>query len=110
MGNIVDKVIKLCNRICSGNYPITILKVYNYDKEFTINKLTIALTNDTLNIYTNEGNIYVNITDVDRAKLVIAFDKLLTFSKQASENILDEYINVENTKISNVNELDCDNN
>ena len=29
MDNIVDKVTKLCNRICSGNYPITILKVYN---------------------------------------------------------------------------------
>lgn len=110
MNNLVDKVIKLCDRICSGNYPITILKIFNFDREFTINKLTIAIGNDSLNIYTNKGNIYINITDVDKAKLIIAFDKLLTFSKQSAENILDEYINIEDTKISNVNELDCDNN
>ena len=109
MINIVEKVIKLCDRICDGNYPITTLRVFNYDKEFTINELTIAATDGKLGIYSNRGTICIDITEVERAKLLIAFDKLVSFSRQSAEDLLDEYVNVENVKISNVNDLDCNN-
>lgn len=46
---------------------------------------------------------------VEKASITIAFQKLEEYFKQLAETVLDEYINVENTKISNINELDCNN-
>nr|DAR76372.1 MAG TPA: hypothetical protein [Caudoviricetes sp.] len=111
MENLVEKVIKLCDNICNGNYPIDNLGVYkSYNTGFTINnKLAIFINSDTLNISTNKGILSVNMDIVEKASIIIAFQKLEEYSKQLAETVLDEYINVENTKISNINELDCNN-
>lgn len=110
MENLVEKVIKLCNRICEGNYPINSLGVFtNSESGFSINSISVYINSGILEILTQKGLIRTDINKVDQAKLFIAIQKVKDYSKQLAEDVLDEYINVEDTKISNVNELDCDN-
>lgn len=112
MNNLVEKVIKLCNRICDGNYPINNLGVYKrYNTGFTINnKLSIFIDSNTLKVCTHKGIIFIDVDVIEKANITIAFQKLKEYSEQLAEDVLDEYINIKDTKISNVNELDCDNN
>lgn len=111
MTNLVEKVIKLCDRICSGNYPINNLRVYeHYDTGFTINyKLSIYIDSNTLKISTNKGILFVDMDIIEKANITIALQKLKEYSEQLAESVLDEYINIEHAKISNINELDCNN-
>lgn len=111
MTNLVEKVIKLCDRICDGNYPINTLGIYKqYNTGFTINSnLSIFLNSNTLKVCTNKGVLFVNMDVIETASMTIAFQKLKEYSEQLAETVLDEYLNVKNTKISNINELDCNN-
>lgn len=44
MNKLVEKVIKLCDKICEDNYPITNLNIYShYNVGFTINGISIYI-------------------------------------------------------------------
>lgn len=78
MENLVEKVIKLCDNICNGNYPIDNLGVYkSYNTGFTINnKLAIFINSDTLNISTNKGILSVNMDIVEKSQYNYCISKI----------------------------------
>lgn len=109
MNNLVEKVIKLCDNICKGVYPVEELLVCGGKSILYFNDITIIAHTNTLSFSNGKGKIDTKINEVDRAKLLIAFTDVLKFSETLVNNTLDELLNVKDPKISNVNELDCDN-
>lgn len=109
MINIVDKVIKLCDNICKGVYDIESLSVHNNKSILYFNNISITTYSGKLAIHTNKGGIEVKINEVDRAKLLIAFTDVLKYSEILVNNTIDEFLNFKEHKISNINELDCNN-
>jgi hypothetical protein len=110
MNNLVEKVIKLCDNICKGVYPIEELSVCGGNSVLHFNDICITTYNSILSINVGKGRVEVKINEVEEAKLLIAFNNVLKFSETLVNNTLDELLNVKDPKISNVNELDCDNN
>ena len=113
MTNIVDKVIKLCDKICNGNYPFQKLYVYGLGG-FGISTMNFNLSNiddnKILHISTSLGvSKDIIINRIEECKLTVAFEQVKEYAESLVENILDDCLNVENIKISNVNELDCNN-
>ncbi len=109
MINLVEKVIKLCDNICKGVYNIEKLSIYGGKSILYFNNLNITIYNSLLVFNTDKGRIQVKIDEIDRAKLLIAFNDVLKYSEKLANNTLDEYLNVKEHKISNINELDCNN-
>lgn len=110
MTNIVEKVIKLCDKICSGEYPLQ--KLYSYGvKGFGTSKIHFRIDDGSfLCIDTAFGvSKEIPLDKIEECKLVIAFTNVKNYAESLVENVLDDCLNAENHKISNVNELDCNN-
>lgn len=114
MTNIVEKVIKLSEKICNGEYPVQELYTYGIGG-FSISKITFNIVTKkegrvVLHISTSLGAVKnIPLSKVEECKLMVAFDQVKTYSESLVDNILDDCLNAENHKISNVNELDCNN-
>lgn len=108
MENLVEKVIKLCDNICKGIYHIEELSVCGGKSILHFNDMYITAYSNRLAINAGKGRIEVEINEVDKAKLLIAFSDVLKFSEILVNNTLDELLNTKDFMISNVNELDCD--
>lgn len=114
MTNIVDKVIKLSEKICNGEYPVQ--KLYTYGiggfciPRITFNILTKKEGQVVLHISTSLGATKsVPINKVEECKLMAAFEQVKTYAESLVDNILDDCLKSADVKISNVNELDCNN-
>lgn len=93
MNKLVEKVIKLCTKICEDSYPITNLNIYShYNVGFTINGISIFIRANNLEVHTCKGVLYTDINTVENASLVIATQKVKEHSEKLAENILDEYL------------------
>lgn len=109
MENLVEKVIKLCDNICKGVYRIEELSVCGGKSVLHFNDICITTYNSILSINAGKGRVEVKINEVEEAKLLIAFSNVLKFSEILVNNTLDELLNVKDPKISNINEIDCNN-
>jgi hypothetical protein len=93
MNKLVEKVIKLCAKICEDSYPITNLNIYShYNVGFTINGISIYIRANNLEVHTRKGVLCTDINTVENASLVIATQKVKEHSEKLAENILDEYL------------------
>lgn len=93
MNKLVEKVIKLCAKICEDSYPITNLNIYpHYHVGFTINGISIFIRTNNLEVHTCKGVLCTDINTVENASLVIATQKVKEHSEKLAENILDEYL------------------
>lgn len=93
MNKLVEKVIKLCDKICEDNYPITNLNIYiHYSIGFTINGISIYVRSNVLEVHTCKGVLRKEINTIEQASIVIAFQKVKDHSDRLAENILDEYL------------------
>lgn len=100
MNKLVEKVIKLCDKICEDNYPITNLNIYShYNVGFTINGISIYIRANNLEVHTCKGVLCTDINTVENASLVIANQKVIEHSEKLAENILDEYITKNNKNL-----------
>ena len=100
MNKLVEKVIKLCDKICEDNYPITNLNIYpHYHVGFTINGISIFIRANNLEVHTCKGVLCTDINTVENASLVIATQKVKEHSEKLAENILDEYITKNNKNL-----------
>ena len=62
MNKLVEKVIKLCDKICEDNYPITNLNIYShYNVGFTINGISIYILEQIIQKYIHVKVYYVQI-------------------------------------------------
>ena len=109
MENLVEKVIKLCDNICKGVYHIEELSVCGGKSILYFNDMCITAHHNRLSINAGKGRIEIEINEVDRAKLLIAFSDVLKFSEILVNNALDDLLNVKDLKIFNIDELDCNN-
>lgn len=100
MNKLVEKVIKLCDKICEDSYPITNLNIYpHYHVGFTINGISIFIRVNNLEVHTCKGVLCTDINTVENASLVIATQKVKEHSEKLAENILDEYITKNNKNL-----------
>ena len=100
MNKLVEKVIKLCDKICEDNYPITNLNIYShYNIGFTINGISIYVRSNVLEVHTCKGVLRAEINTIEQASIVIAFQKVKDHSDQLAENILDEYLTKRNKNL-----------
>ena len=88
MNKLVEKVIKLCAKICEDSYPI----YSHYNVGFTINGISIFIRANNLEVHTCKGVLCTDINTVENASLVIATQKVKEHSEKLAENILDEYL------------------
>lgn len=109
MENLVEKVIKLCDNICKGVYHIEELSVYGGKNILYFNGISVTVLQKIMAINTGKGRIEIEINEIDRAKLLIAFNDVLQFSEILVNNTLDDLLNVKDLKISNIDEIDCNN-
>ena len=104
---MIEKIIKLCEHICSGKYPIDNLLVIA-NRQLYINNLIFILDGNCLTVSSVLGKKYIsNISDVDIARLVLNFSQVKVYSERLVEYAVDEALK-ETIKIDNVTDLNFD--
>ena len=106
---MIDKIIKLCEHICSGNYPINDLLVI-LDSRLYINDFSILLKEKEHSLFASNrvGKVHIyNISDLDMNRLRLRFSQVKAYSEKLLKDSLDEAIK-ETIKINNLNDLNFD--
>ena len=104
---MIDKIITICEKICSGNCHIERLFIDKYCFEIIINDIDISFNEKGIIINTNKGVLRKNnLTDLEIAQLKIAFINLYNYSQKFANDFLDDFINGLDIKKTNIDDLD----
>ena len=105
---MIEKIIKLCEHICSRKYPIDNLAVLD-DTFMYINGFTFDIKNNNTIKISNEFGVcsISNVSSLDLARVKLSFNQVKVYSENLISNSLDEALK-ETIKIDNVTDLNFD--
>ena len=106
---MIEKIIKICSKICAGNIKINDLWSKKHCFYLNNNELQVLLitcdTNDYCKISTRKGVLFIPLSEVDKAKLVVALNDVFEYSQVLAKECLDDLLNTETFK-NNITDLD----